>query len=70
MKNIEDLNRIITDCRMLDHHLKQEYNTTQPVIHQEMVNDVIEHRRIWGLTSMFTILRQIVKTKKYCYTIK
>ena len=64
--DIESMNNQITACRMLNQKLGREYNTAQPVIHQEMLADVREHRNIWGLTSMFTIKRQLVKTRRFC----
>ena len=70
MCNLEDLNRQIIACRMLDKRLNQQCNASQPVIHEDMLESVRDHRKYFGMVSKISILRQLVKTKQFVKTVK
>lgn len=55
--SIEELNQRIISCRMLKKELQQEYNTTQPVIHENVLAGVRDYHRYFGLPDKWMIWR-------------
>ena len=69
--SIDEQNEIIINARFgLNKISLENYEKiTEMRLHDEMVENVRNHRRINGITSKFSLLRNFLKTKKYVKTI-
>jgi hypothetical protein len=67
--NIEDFNRQLIACRMLNHRLNTEHSTTQPVVNQRMVESVRDYHKEFGIVPRYAWKRAMVKTRKFTRTV-
>jgi len=63
--NIEELNSKIINSMMINNLKQRETNTIVFRVNNDLLNDIKEHRRYFGQTSLFTCFRSFIKTKKF-----
>jgi hypothetical protein len=68
-RNIEELNRQIIACHMLDKAICKGNNTAQPVIDKELVKSVMDYHRYFGSPRKFAVLRGLARTRKFVRTV-
>lgn len=68
-KTIDELNAMIIKANFVDNRTQQVNDSPQPRVNDEMIISVQEHRRIHGLVSNFSIMRNFIKTKMFVKTV-
>jgi hypothetical protein len=67
--NIEDLNSFLIKSKSPDLKLTNTYLSSNFHINEDLLKDVINHRKIFGISHKISILKSLVKTKKFVKTI-
>ncbi len=67
--NIEEKNRMIIRNRFNEERSSNHHGSSQHRINEELMNSVREHRRIHGIISGISILRQLAQTRKWTRTV-
>lgn len=67
-RSIDEQNEIIIKSMFGSNLRSFSHDNANLRIHQEMLESVINHRKVNGLTSKITILRNFLKTKKFVKT--
>lgn len=68
-KTIDELNSMIIKANFVDNRVQQVNDTINSRINEELLIAVQQHRRVNGLISNFSILKNFLKTKMFVKTI-
>lgn len=67
-KTIEELNEMYIKVNFIDTDRKQVNDVPKRKVNEELLIAVQEHRKVNGITTKFSLLRNFVRTRKFIKT--